>query len=605
MSLLRIEVGAIAVHRDRLVMICSVGAPVRIRDLVTGEICEASVADLSARKTPELTRKSATAHRNLLNASAEQMERARFRHRCVTAVLAADKPLSSAIEWVCTTQAVGSRTLWRWLDRYRAWPTLEALLFTSWGVQREQRRLPEQSESIINSAIDEIYLTQPKGTYTAVCAEVWRRCHMNHIAGPSRNAIVRRIKEMDPWLVARHQLGRDEANRRFGAKPGALREKTPLAIVQIDHTLVDVHLVDDIHRKSIGRPWITVAIDVATRCVLGFHLSLEAPSVASVAACLSRSCLPKDGWIAELGIEADWPVWGVPNRIQADNAREFKTEALTRGCTEWNIEMSWRPIGRPHYGGHIERLIGTLMGRVHMLPGTSQSNPQKRGAYKSELAAQLTMSELERWLVIEISERYQLSIHRSLRKAPLHAWQDWFTSHGIQPAIPGDIDRFKISFMPMIKRKLGKQGLTFSGIQYWDNILPSLAQSGQSLLLRFDPRDISRLYALDKTGMYHPIPYADLTQPPITLAEAKAAIKTLDRRERGRGFGYRIMQAVMQQREILAQAEKATKAERRTQQRTTEAKRNSGKSGQIPDQFGEIDFNTDPPEYPVEYWEQN
>lgn len=117
MSLLRIEVGAIAVHRDRLVMICSVGAPVRIRDLVTGEICEASVADLSARKTPELTRKSATAHRNLLNASAEQMERAKFRHGCVTAVLAADKPLSSAIEWVCTTQAVGSRTLWRWLCR--------------------------------------------------------------------------------------------------------------------------------------------------------------------------------------------------------------------------------------------------------------------------------------------------------------------------------------------------------------------------------------------------------------------------------------------------------------------------------------------------------
>jgi transposase InsO family protein len=35
--------------------------------------------------------------------------------------------------------------------------------------------------------------------------------------------------------------------------------------VEIDHTLVDTHIVDALDRKPIGRPWLTIAIDVATR----------------------------------------------------------------------------------------------------------------------------------------------------------------------------------------------------------------------------------------------------------------------------------------------------------------------------------------------------
>ena len=52
----------------------------------------------------------------------------------------------------------------------------------------------------------------------------------------------------------------------------------PLSVVQIDHTLVDIILVDPIDRLPIGRPYLTIAIDVYSRCIAGFILSLEAPS---------------------------------------------------------------------------------------------------------------------------------------------------------------------------------------------------------------------------------------------------------------------------------------------------------------------------------------
>jgi putative transposase len=83
-------------------------------------------------------------------------------------------------------------------------------------------------------------------------------------------------------------------------------------VVQIDHTLVDVMVVDREHRRSIGRPWLTLAVDVASRAVIGFTVSLENPSALSVSRVLSHAVVPKTSWLAdrELG------VWGArTNRV--------------------------------------------------------------------------------------------------------------------------------------------------------------------------------------------------------------------------------------------------------------------------------------------------
>jgi len=62
----------------------------------------------------------------------------------------------------------------------------------------------------------------------------------------------------------------------------------PLVIVQIDHTPADIILVDSFERKPIGRPWVTLAIDIATRMVTGYYVSFEAPSRLSIALCRSQ-----------------------------------------------------------------------------------------------------------------------------------------------------------------------------------------------------------------------------------------------------------------------------------------------------------------------------
>jgi putative transposase len=124
---------------------------------------------------------------------------------------------------------------------------------------------------------------------------------------------------------------------------------------------------------------LTLAIDVHSRCVAGFHLSLDPPSATSVALCVEQACLPKDAWLAAQGIEGEWLVRGLLDRLHLDNAKEFHTQALRRGCEQYGITIDYRPVRTPHYGGHIERLIGTMMGRVHLLPCDNGSSACSSG----------------------------------------------------------------------------------------------------------------------------------------------------------------------------------------------------------------------------------
>ena len=605
METLRLAAGIVAVRDDRLVVVCEIArtGTITVRDLVSGQTISANASELSAPRNAALDRKAFQSDAALTKSSALRWQRAVKREACVVAVLTRQGPFLEVVREVARNYQVSERSVRRWVAQYRQIPSVAALLDPTWGVHPDARRLDVAVETVIRQTIDALYLSRPHATYVVVHEEVHRRCEREGLATPSLNAVIRRVKALDPWIVAKHQLGREEANRRVGPKPGSLSATAPLSIVQIDHTLVDVHVVDDVHRKSIGRPWITLAIDVATRCVLGMHLSLEAPSVASVATCISHAGRPKERWLAANRIEAQWPIWGLPLQLHADNAREFKSEALSKGCAQWAIEMAWCPLGKPHYGGHIERLIGTLMGRVHLLPGTTQSNPQKKGRYPSEKAAQLTLSELQRWLTLEICERYHLNVHRALGGAPIHAWQDWFASRGEALAIVGDDERFKLSFLPIIYRKMQREGLYLMQIRYWNNVLPTIAKLHERILLRYDPADLSTLYALDRSGTYWPIHYADLRQPSITLAEAKVALAARGAHELRRRQSFRLFERALKQREVVAKAAKSSKVARRTQQRRTQARLQSN-AGNQKTTVTAVDYSKPVIDFPVEIWEE-
>jgi putative transposase len=127
---------------------------------------------------------------------------------------------------------------------------------------------------------------------------------------------------------------------------------------------------------------------------------------------------------------------GKPRLLYLDNAAEFKSEALRRGCEQHGIRLDYRPLGQPHYGGIVERIIGTAMQMIHdELPGTTFSNPDQRGDYDSENMAALTLRELERWLTLAVGT-YHGSVHNGLLQPPAARWAEAIARTACQPSSP-------------------------------------------------------------------------------------------------------------------------------------------------------------------------
>ncbi len=461
---------------------------------------------------------------------------------------------------------------YRILQSYQQDPRLTNFLPARRGPKQGRRLLTPAAEEIIEAAIAEVYLTRQKPRPSALLRDIRRRCRALEIVSPSLKAVRLRLAALPAAKVVARREGGKAARDRFAPVIGSLEAPSPLSIVQIDHTLVDAIVVDSVNRQPIQRPWLTLAICVNTRCVTGFYLSLEPPSATSVAVCMAQAALPKEGWLAARGIDEVWPVSGIPAKLHLDNAREFRSEALRRGCDQYGIEIDYRPVRVPHFGGHIERLIGTMMGKVHLLPGTTFSDVCVKGNLDPEKSAAMTLEELERWLAHAIAGEYHRNVHSALDMPPLTAWQQRAQPGANalgqrEPAAVTDPRRFLIDFLPLERRMVRRDGIALNCIHYWSDALALWIGKPEQMIVRYDPRDLSRIYLLAPNGQYYDVGYRDLSRPPISLWEQRLARKEL--RAKGRAFvdEAAIFRTIEAMRGIAEQAVHATKTARRQRER--------------------------------------
>lgn len=481
-------------------------------------------------------------------------------------------------EKIADSSGVHVATLYRWLKNYQEAGHVSALVPSKRGRKYGSKLLAQEQEKIVESVIEDIYLNKQRHKPQDVIEEVNRRCRLAKIVAPHSNTVRHRLNLLDPAATMRRRGFQEAARNKYapilGQFPGA---DYPLAVVQIDHTEADIILVDEVHRKPIGRPWMTLAIDVCTRTVAGLYITYEKPSAASVGMCIAHAICPKREYLAELGIEGDWSVWGVMSVVHTDNAKEFRGVVLDRACVEYNIDLQWRPVLLPHYGGHIERLMGTMANEIRKLPGATFSNPTKRKGYDSEKYAAMTLKEFERYLVDFIVNVYHQRVHSQLGMSPRRKWElgvmgdEHLTGTGIMP-IPEDPLRVRLDFMPFFERTVQQYGIKIDCITYYDHILdpyinsvdPENKREKKAFIVRRDPRDISKIYFFDPAdNRYVVIPYRNIGQPAMSaweLKEVQQLLKTQGKEDVDEAM---IFEALGRMRSRIEEAKHKTKAARR------------------------------------------
>ena len=392
-----------------------------------------------------------------------------------------------------------------WWIRYRATRSLADL------VPYTRKNKPRHIDScflIFEEAVSELYLSQQKRPKLDVVARVHDKVRqLNHgkseaelIKAPTRSTIYRWLNDLQQDIVDRARLGAEAAKVKYRMVLGTLSVSFVLERIEVDHSPIDLIIIDKLTGLTLGRAWLTLALDRFSRLVWGYYLSFNTPSAHSVLQCLKNGILPKSSLLAKYpDIKNVWPAHGIPDLVASDNGMDLHSAGLEKTCQEMGIQILYCPAGTPWMKGAVERYFKTIAkGMIHKMPGTTFSNVDERGDYESESKACIDFELLHEIVVQWIVDVYNVSPHRGIGTTPLQKWHEGAAKRPIElPVLPKQLD--VMTGIPA-ERVLFHYGLELDGLHYNSRRLQEIRRrSGENirLQLKFYEDTVSHIQVFD------------------------------------------------------------------------------------------------------------
>jgi putative transposase len=370
----------------------------------------------------------------------------------------------------------------RWLDQ-RGTPGERPLrqMLSMTGLSARSRRLPLETVELMRRGIA-LYWACQKWSIKDAYAVFYRRLgYINHrrwrggsglplLKVPSFETFRLGVRESECHETYTAKYGRLKADKRFKPDGKGLTATRALQIGCMDHTQLDsVVALDSEYMMIAGRPWVTALIDVRTRCVVGFVISFEPPSLYSVMECIKRANRPKAHLFARepryliLG-----QIYGRFDEIVVDNGWEFAGNSFEDALNDAGVAVRWAPVRSPTYKAVVERFFGTLNKLLaHKVPGAVyKPDVLREMGYDPYKDTVLTLNEIED-LLWEAICVYHKSEHTGIGVPPASLWQRDAIAHGID--VIGD-DRLldKIAGQIAYPCTVSRAGVTLFGLQYHD-----------------------------------------------------------------------------------------------------------------------------------------
>lgn len=481
-------------------------------------------------------------------------------------------------------------TVYTWLRTYDQSGGDIRSLIPNWHKRGRNNYLHPEVDRIVTAVIEELYLQREQRSVDDVYLEVLLRVEEGNanqndtVPVPSRSTIHNRIQQLDAQEKMAARQGKRSARRTL-AQYGAMNQPDrPLLRVEIDHTPVDVILVDADDGLPLGRPTLTSVLDIATRYPLGYYLGFEPPSYLAVCEALGHAFKPKGDVRTQYGADHEWIAYGLPRTLVVDNGREFKGQSLEDACLSLGIMLQFTPKMTPHFKGSVERLFRTQnSGLFHTLEGTTFANIFARGDYRSLELAKLTLHDIDSALHIFLLDFYAEQFHTGLQGIPARRWEQ-FLADGFQPRLPANVADVDILLGRVLHRSLFHYGVEIDGLRYNHSDLSPLRDQlkrGEKVKIKYQPGDISQIY------IYNPFDQTYICAPAVNQAYAQGLsrwkhqlIRTFLKAERDRVDEAGLAWAKRKMREIVAEAKERKRG--RTRKREARWETNGRSAPNIP-----------------------
>jgi len=507
---------------------------VMIEDEKSKKIITTNIEKLSSK----LMEQSSQDH--IDNYSEKEWEEAKKRYEIIKNLVFV-KRSRKGVEEIAKQNNQSAVTIYSWIKIYEQTSQVSSLVPKTSQRGKKGSRLNSQIEAIVQEILNELYLSKQKYGFRKIYSRIARECKKVNLEAPHENTVRNRIDAINPKEAMKKRYGHKMAKEKFSNFDGEYPEGNyPMDVVQIDHTPLDIIVVDKIHRKPLGRPYLTLAIDTYSRMIAGIYISLQAPGYFNVSQCLLSIFTKKDTFLQTQEVSGEWNIYGLPRVIHVDNGADLVSSDMQRVCDEYGITLLKRPVARPQFGAHVERVLGTINKEVHNLSGTTFSNITQKGEYNSQKEATFTLEELIKWLTQYIVNIYHKKYHHGIDMSPEDKYikgiigDDETAGTGILPPIIDDLDNIKISLLPTYYRSIQKDGISLDGITYYSDVLRhwiGVTDETKNKIqhkIKRDPLNIQKIYFYDpEIKEYFDVPYRKMYAPVMTLWDLYAVKRYL------------------------------------------------------------------------------
>jgi putative transposase len=316
----------------------------------------------------------------------------------------------------------------------------------------------------------------------------------------SYTSFAKRIRNLPPYEQALARFGKFRADQWFSYCASHELPTRILQRVEIDHTPLDLIVVDDKLYIPLGRPYLTLIIDVYSGCILGFHISFNPPSYDSTAKAISHAIKQKDLTHLDMELRNEWPCYGKFETLVVDNGAEFWSKSLELACKDAGINIQYNPVRKPWLKPFIERMFGVI-NQLHLseMPGKTFSNVQEKGDYNSSKDAVIRFStfinEFHRWVI----DVYHYQPDSRKTRIPIVKWREGCEVLPPSMMTPNDEMHFNAIMGKIVTRTLTRNGFTLDGLRYDSTALadyrkhyPQSPKTSQKTI-KIDPDDIASI----------------------------------------------------------------------------------------------------------------
>lgn len=431
-----------------------------------------------------------------------------------------------------TEDRLPSRNQYRWIKQYKEAEMLLGCglfgLFDQNSAKGNKKpRLHEKSYELLDFFIETEHLTLEHSNVKTAHGQYTEACDKAGLYKVSYETFRKRIKKIDAERVAEKRKGKRSA---YQIRPFYLvldfttprHGDRPFEIAHIDHTELDIELINPRTLENLGRPWLTLMVDAYSRRILAYYISFEPPSY--------RSCM---NVMRNCGLRHRC----LPQIIVVDNGKEFKSIYFETLLASFEITKKERPPAQARFGSLVERMFGTTNTElIHTLRGNTQIMRQVREVTKSNNPKNRAIWNLEKLtdiLAEYFYEIYDSKNHTGIMESPRDAFNRGLMLFGKRRIIvPIAIQGFIFNTLPTTDNEeatvIQSSGVKINNIYYRNAALNSPKLIGTKVPVKYDPFNIGHAYAyvantwLECISQYY-AQFKDLTEKELQIISAQLA----------------------------------------------------------------------------------